>query len=246
MQLNKTDENWLLSSVKKAWQVARHNASKGNIWTERDLICLFYGGMRELVEQRVDNPINTLGDMRLYTEVIIYPKNPKYRGENRKLDLILAQVSSAKIPQPKAIIAALEFKFAWDYGRANIEKKVRKDIWKLSDGNEDWTIWGIDKHSARTDYVFFGLVADNWKEHIHGSAINPYQDGILHPNGVAYYSKKGLNENPVPSISDKKAWLNYFELHGPFSVKQDEDYILSDDCKWLLFRIDNSGKRHDV
>ena len=224
----------------------KEDAAHGHIWSEQDTISSFYRALRPLVDKMSENSVSGTDSMRLLLELGLDPEKPRYRGEHRLLDMALVKITDAEIAQPCSIIAQFEFKYGWDYVRANVESRIRKDIRKISDGNDGWSIWGIKKWPAKTEYVFFGLVADKWKDHIKGSSTDPNNSGILHPNGTHRYAEP-TTEDTVPRLSDKKPWLNYFELHGPFSVKQDEeDYILSQTCKWSLLSIDDYGDYREV
>lgn len=233
------DETWLLSSVAKAWKCARRDARKGRVWTEQDLVVSFHKSLRKRVSRRNKSSENGLGEMRLLTELLIRRGTREYQF----LDIALVEVKlkRGKIPEPIRIIAQFEFKNSPDYEpRSKLEGRIRNDLRRLRDGNDEWTIWDTDM-SAKTKYVFFGLVAINWAEHIRGTSPEPNNDGILHPNGTHRYSK---SKKSIPKLTEHPEWLRYFELHGPvFQDPSSGDYIMKKSCHWSVLRVKRDGSR---
>jgi hypothetical protein len=208
------------------------------------MICSFHTAFKPLVKRR--NKLERENRMGFLTEVIIKPKKPRYPGEYRFLDLALTEMSQEEVPQPTGILAQFEFKYGWDYQRANVESRIRKEIRKILDGNEDWLVWGFEDRPARTEYIFLGLIADSWHEHIRGSSSDSRNDGILHPNGHHRYSRS-TQAGDVPKLADHKSWQKYFELHGPFSIEEsDEDWIKKENSNWALFKVHMDGRSEKI
>ena len=237
--MKRVDETWLLTSVAWAWKRARRDARKGCIWTEQDLVVSFHKSLRKRVSMRNISSENGLGQMRLLTELLVRRGTREYQF----LDIALVEVKlkRGKIPEPIRIIAQFEFKNSPDYEpRSKLEGRIRNDLRRLRDGNDEWTIWDTDM-SAKTKYVFFGLVAINWAEHIRGTSPEPNNDGILHPNGTHRYSK---SKKSIPKLTEHPEWLRYFELHGPvFQDPSSGDYIMKKSCHWSVLRVKRDGSR---
>ena len=238
--MKKVDETWLLSSVAWAWWRAQRDAKMGRVWTEQDLVVSFHKSLRKRVSMRNKKAENGLGEMRLLNELFIRRKGTRKR---RFLDIALVEVKlmRGKIPVPIRIIAQFEFKYSpHNEQRSKLEGRVRNELRRLIDGNDEWTIWKT-RMSAKTEYVFFGLVAIKWAEHIKGTSTEPNNDGILHPNGTHRYSK---SKRPIPKLTEHPEWLRYFELHGPvFQDPSSGDYIMKKSCHWSVFRVKRDGSR---
>ncbi|MHA2265350.1 MAG: hypothetical protein ACXAEN_23420 [Candidatus Thorarchaeota archaeon] len=243
--MRKKDEAWLLSSVARVWNKVCDDARAGWLDTESDLVSSFYRWFRPLVDKRIKSPENGLGQMRIHTELMLWlPKAKKNESDTRKIDLALVEMDSSPIPKTTKIISQFEFKHKVFYRRYNVESEIRWDIRRLGDGNDGWLIVreeGEEFPSAKTEYSFFGLIAEEWDEHIKGSSQDPNNDGMLHPNGVHRYSKP-TKENPVPRISDQKEWLKYFELHGAYST----DLESKDWKRWGVFQVGRNCVPHRI
>lgn len=190
--MNKDDENWLLSSIAKAWNEVRVDAGKGLVWTERDSISSFYRHLMPLVEGR---------ELAVHSEMRI--EDSKGEQNERYIDLAITSTTSiVQMPEPSRIIVHFEFKFKWHYSRGYVRDELMDAIKKMNTGNEHWTMKvRKNRWSAKTDFVVLCLVADKWDEHTKDG-------GILHPNGT----------HGLPQLEDLREGLRYFELHGPFST----------------------------
>jgi hypothetical protein len=244
IKVKNNDEVWLLSSVASAWNKVLEDAQAGSLNTERDLVSSFYHWLRPHVDTRNNSDENGLGKLRVFTEVEIWsPHDRNDESATRKIDFALVRIDKSPDSRATEIIAQFEFKYKVLYERSTVEPEIRSDIRRLGDGNEGWEIVKPDdeeeqlpRHSAKTEFSFFGLVVDDWATHIAGSSKNPNNHGILHPNGTMRYSTP-TKDNPLPTIANQKKWLRYFEMHGPYSDELDD----KDWQKWGVYEIDRIG-----
>ena len=154
--MKKEDENWLLSSICKAWDKVRTDAGRGYIWTERDTISSFHSHLVPLVEKRNSDTSNNLGNLRVQTEVRIMPRNSTDKRKARYIDLAIVTTNNSRIPQPSRIIVQFEFKFGWDYYGATVRKGLIEDIKKIMTGNENWS--NGDLKSGQQQRILSSLV----------------------------------------------------------------------------------------
>ncbi|MHA1863794.1 MAG: hypothetical protein ACTSWA_08500 [Candidatus Thorarchaeota archaeon] len=220
------DEKWLLSSISRAWDDVRIDASKGYIWTEMDTVASFYRHLIPIVERRNSDPMNGLGEMRVLTEVRIIRQ---VDNKARLVDLAIVNITDQRVPKPSGIIVHFEFKFGWTYKDSTEFRAGRmKDFKRIESGNEGWFIKANESKPANTDFVVIGLVANTW------DIYTP--KGILHPNGEGGY----------PLLENLRTGIRYFELHGPFVNIEREDYILASESRWGFFEISREGEKRKI